>query len=39
MDDLRTSDWIGIALISLLGLIPVLATLVMAWWILFGGEP
>jgi hypothetical protein len=37
--DLRPSDWIGVLLIALIGLLPVLATLGIAWWILVGGEP
>jgi len=39
MEDLRPSDWVGVILVGLLGLIPILATLVLAWWITFGGRP
>jgi hypothetical protein len=38
-EHLRTSDWIGIVLIALIGLLPILATLIMAWWIMLGGRP
>lgn len=38
-ENLRPSDWVGLILIALIGLIPVLATLFLAWWIMLGGEP
>jgi hypothetical protein len=39
MERLRPSDWVGVLLIGLIGLIPLIATLVIAWWVLLGGEP
>jgi hypothetical protein len=39
MESFRISDWLGLLLIALIGLIPILATVMIAWWILFGGQP
>jgi hypothetical protein len=37
MENFRASDWVGMLLIALVGLGPILATVVVAWWILLGG--
>jgi hypothetical protein len=36
---LRPVDWVGIIFIALIGLLPILGTLFMAWWITLGGQP
>jgi hypothetical protein len=39
MESFRISDWLGLLLIAMIGLIPILSTVMIAWWILFGGQP
>jgi hypothetical protein len=38
-EKLRPSDWVGVILVGLVGLTPILAALVIAWWVMLGGEP
>jgi hypothetical protein len=39
MEEFSVTDWIGVILLGLIGLIPIVATVVIAWYVMFGGQP